>query len=165
MGNADPPSVHPVVYDQITASRIRSAALRTKGVAGPSGLDAHCWWRLCTSFKTTSNDICHPLALLAKRLCTTLVDPKGISPLLACCLIALDYCPGIRPICICETHRRIIAKAVLLTTKGDLQDAASPRQLCAGQIAGTEAAAHGMRSLFFHQDTEAVLLVDASNAH
>ena len=135
MGNAVPPPVHPVVYDQITANRIRSVALSVKGAAGPSGLDAHCWRRLCTSFKAASNDICHSLALLAKRLCTTLINPKGISSLLACRLIELDKCPGVRPIGVCETHRRIIAKAVLLTTRGDLQDAAGPRQLCAGQIA------------------------------
>ena len=95
---------------------------------------------------------------------TSVIDPKGISPLLACRLIALDKCPGVRPIGVCETHRRIIAKAVLYITRSDLQDAAGPRQLCAGQIAGIEAAAHGMRSLFSCDDTEAVLLVDATNA-
>ena len=119
MSKADPPPVHPVVYDQITASCIRSAALRVKGAAGPSVLDAHCWRRLCTSSKAASNDICHSLALLAKRLCTTLVDPKGISPLLACRLIALDKCPGVRPIGVCETYRRIIPKVVLLITSRD----------------------------------------------
>lgn len=145
----------------ITASSIWSAALRTKGA---SGLDTHCWRRLSTAFKAASSDLCHSLALLAKRLCTTFVDPKGIAPLLACRLIALDKCPGVRPIGICETQRRIIAKAVLLATKGDLLDAAGPRQLCAGQIAGIDAAAHGMRSLFSREDTEGVLLVDATNA-
>ena len=71
----------------------------------------------------------------------TLVDPKCLSALMACRLIALDKCPGVRPIGICETARRIISKAVLFITKADLQDAAGPLQLCAGQIAGIEAAA------------------------
>ena len=162
--NADPPVVPPVVFEQITGSSIRSAALRTKGAAGPSGIDAHGWRRLCTSFKSASHDLCHALAAIAKRLCTTFVDPKGISPLLACRLIALDKCPGVRPIGICETPRRIIAKAVLFATKGDLMDAAGTKQLCAGQTAGIEAAVHAMRSIFSKEDTEAILLVDASNA-
>lgn len=162
--SATPPSVHPVVFEQITASSIRSAALNTTGAAGPSGLDAHCWRRLCSAFKTASSDLCHSLALLVKRLCTTLVDSKGISPLLACRLIALDKCPGVRPIGVCETQRRIIAKAVLHAIKNDIQEAAGPRQLCAGQIGGIDAAVHGMRSLFSSEDTQAVLLVDASNA-
>ena len=163
-GSATPPSAHPVIFEQITARSIRSAALNTKGSAGPSGLDAHRWRRLCSAFKTASNDLCHSLALLAKRLCTTLVDPKGVSPLLACRLIALNKCPGVRPIGICETPRRIIAKAVLQAIKYDIMEAVGPRQLCAGQIAGIDAAVHGMRSLFSREDTEAVLLVDASNA-
>ena len=149
---------------RIDASSIRSAALHTKGAAGPSGIDAPCWRRLCSSFKSASHDLCHSMALLARRLCVTFVDPKGLSALLACRLIALDKCPGVRPIGICETARRIISKAVLFATKGDLQDAAGPLQLCAGQIAGIEAAVHAMKASFQNEDTEAVLLVDASNA-
>ena len=163
-GHNDPPEVHPVIFNQITASTIRYAALHTKGAAGPSGMDAHCWRRLCTVFKSASQDLCHALATLAKRLCTTFVVPKGLSPLLACRLIALDKCPGVRPIGMCETPRRIIAKAVLFTTKGDIQDAAGSMQLCAGQISGIETAIHAMRSIYSAKDTEAVLLVDASNA-
>ena len=55
-------------------------------------------------------------------------------------------------------------KAVFLITRSDLHDAAGPRQLCAGRIANIEAAAHGMRALFSCKDTDAVLLVDATNA-
>ena len=72
-GNADPPVVLPVVFDQITANSIRHASLRTKGAAGPSGIDTHGWRRLCTSFKTASHDLCRALAAIVKRLCTSLV--------------------------------------------------------------------------------------------
>ena len=84
------PQIHPVIFDSIDASTIRSSALATKGSAGPSSLDAHCWRRLCTSFKFASQDLCHSLALLSRKLCTAYVDPNGISALLACRLIALD---------------------------------------------------------------------------
>ena len=156
--------MHPVIFEQIDASCIRSAALRMKGAAGPSGLDAYCWRRMCTSFKAASNDLCHSLALFAKRLATSFVDPNGLSAFLACRLIALDKCPGVRPIGICETVRRITAKAILSVTKLDLQEAVGSRQLCAGQIAGVEAAIHAMHNLFNNVDTDTVLLVDASNA-
>ena len=162
--SCEPPQIHPVVYDSIDASTIRSAALNTKGSAGPSGLDAHCWRRLCTAFNSASQDLCYSLALLSRRLWTTLVDPCGLSALLACRLIALDKCPGVRPIGVCETARRIISKAILAVTKDDLQEAAGPLQLCAGQIAGIEAAIHAMRDSFHDEGVEAVLLVDASNA-
>ena len=91
------------------------------------------------------------------------MDPKGLSSFLACRLIALDKCPGIRPIGICETVRKIVSKAILYVIKQDIQEAAGTRQLCGGQIAGIEAAIHSVQSELQSEDTEAVLLVDASN--
>ena len=76
----DPPEVHHVLFESIDASMIRSAALRTNGAAGPSCLDAASWRRLCTSFKSASNDLCHSLAITARRLCTDFVDPSAIAP-------------------------------------------------------------------------------------
>ena len=170
----EPPEIHPVVYDSIDARSICSAALNTRGAAGPLGLDAHCWRRLCTSFHSASWDLCQSLGLVARRLCVSLVDPKGLSAFLACRLIALDKCPGVRPIGICECARRpigicgcarrIISKAILFVTKGDVQEVAGSLQLCAGQIAGIESAVHFMSDCFQSEDTEAVLLIDASNA-
>ena len=104
------------------------------------------------------------LAISAQRICTNLVDPSAIGPLLACRLIALNKNPGVRPIGIGDNARRIIAKAILTVTKPDIQEAAGSIQLCAGQISGIEAAVHAADSLFQQDDTEAILLVDASNA-
>ena len=42
--------------------------------------------------------------------------------------------------------------------------AAGVLQTCAGHDAGAEAAIHAMREIFAHENTDAVLLVDASNA-
>ena len=161
---SDPEDIHPVIFDSIDASAIRSAALRTTGSAGPSGLDAHGWRRLCTAFKGASTDLCNLLAMAAKRICTSYVDPKCISPLLACHLIALDKNPGVRSMGIGEVARRIIAKAVLCVVRPDIQAASGCLQLCAGQISGVEAAVHAVRTAFESEENEAVLLVDASNA-
>ena len=70
-----------------------------------------------------------------------------------------------RPIGIGEAARRIIAaKAILHITREDIQQAAGSLQLCAGQMAGAEAAIHGMNLAFHDQGSDAVLLVDAINA-
>ena len=45
-----------------------------------------------------------------------------------------------------------------------MEEAAGPLQVCAGQDGGCEAAVHAMRSVFQAPETEAVLLVDATNA-
>ena len=76
----------------------------------------------------------------------------------------MDKNPGVRPIGVGETARRIIAKAVLSVIRGDVQNAAGALQLCAGQISGIKAAVHPVRESFQQEATEAVLLVDASNA-
>ena len=159
-----PPDIHPIIFDSIDARLIRSTALKTSGAVGPSGLDAHAWRRLCTAFKSASTSLCQSLAEIAKRLCTSFVDPQGLAPLLASRLIALDKYPGIRPIGIGDTARRIITKAVLVIARGDIQDAAGSVQLCAGQASGCEAAIHSVRSGFQDDDAEATVLVDASNS-
>ena len=91
-------------------------------------------------------------------------DPIGLAPLTASCLIALDKCPGIQPIGVSETVRRIIGKAILKITGDDLLEAAGTSQLCAGQKSGSEAAIHAIRKIFNEEETEAVLEVDATNA-
>ena len=48
--------------------------------------------------------------------------------------------------------------------KPELAEAAGCLQLCAGQKSGCEAAAHAMRNIFDEEETDAVLLIDASNA-
>ena len=79
-------------------------------------------------------------------------------------LIALDKCPGVRPIGVGEVSRRIIGKAILQVVGDDVREVTGVRQLCAGQTAGTEAAVHATRELFAQPDSEGVLLVDAANA-
>ena len=105
-----------------------------------------------------------PLLLLLDVCVQSTVDPSCISPLLASRFIALDKNPGVRPIGIGETSRRIITKAVLTVTRGDVQDAAGSVQLCAGQIAGVEAAVHAVQKSFRQDEREAALFVDVSNA-
>ena len=92
------------------------------------------------------------------------MHPSGLTPFYACRLIALDKCPGVHPIGVCEVARRIISKTILFLIKSDFQDMTDSSQLCANQIAGMEAAVHLMRSIFNEKETEVIILVDASNA-
>ena len=48
--------------------------------------------------------------------------------------------------------------------KHDLQHEVDTTQLCAGQDAGCEAAVHALKQVFADDDTEAMVLVDLSNA-
>ena len=76
---------------------------------------------------------------------------------------ALDKSPGVRPVGIVETLRRLTYKAVLQVAQEDIQAAVGCLQLCTGKEAACEAGVYAMRTLL-EDDVEAVLLVDASNA-
>ena len=154
----------PIIFEQITGEVVKQAALHTHGAAGPSGVDAFAWRRFCSSFQGASTDLCNAMAAVARRLCTVHVHPVGLDAFVACRLIPLNKNPGVRPIGIGEVSRRIIAKAVLRVVRDDVQSAAGPLQTCAGFEAGNEAAVHAMKEIFSYDDTEAALMVDASNA-
>ena len=88
------------MFDALTGSVIRSAALRTFGAPGPSGVDAKSWCRICTSFHATSTDMCDAMALFAHRLCTTYLSPSVLAS-----SSHVDKCPGVQPIGVCEVAR------------------------------------------------------------
>ena len=79
-----PVDVHPVIFDRLTGAAIHQAALRTKGAAGPSGMNADNWRRTCTVFKRHFDNLCEALAGLGRRLCCEVIDPTSISALSAC---------------------------------------------------------------------------------
>ena len=159
-----PTPLNPIHFENLNAEAIRKVAIKTSGAASLSGLDAHAWRRLCSSFKSLSG-LCSALASVRKRLCTTCVYPDHLSAFVACRLITLDKRPGVRPIGIGEVHIRIIAKAILVLLKQDILDAAGPLQVCVGQESGCEAAIHAMRQTFANEKTEGALLVDATNTY
>ena len=159
--------VHDSLYQQIDGEMIREAALRTKGSGGPSGVDANGFKRIltCKSFKKSSANLCDALATMTRKLCTEYIDPRTIEPILANRLIPLDKGEGaVRPIGVGEVIRRIIGKCVMRVTKEDVLDASGSLQVCAGLRSGSEAAVHAMYSIFEEEETDAVLLIDASNA-
>ena len=59
---------HFILFDHLDGQMIRKTVLKTEGAAGPSGLDAAAWRRLCTSFQSASTDLCDALASTARRL-------------------------------------------------------------------------------------------------
>ena len=97
------PEPHPIIFEVIDAQLICNTVLKIDGAAGPSGLDTAAWKCMCTSFKSASTDRCESVVSTARQLCSEYVDPCGISGLVACHLIALDKCPGVRPIGAGET--------------------------------------------------------------
>ena len=112
--------MHLVYFDRITGSAIRDAALRTRGAAGPSGVDATGWRCLCTSFHKESADHCDAVAACARRMCAEVVDPEGLRYYTASRLFPIDKSPGVQPIGISEVIRRIVGKAIMPVINDDV---------------------------------------------
>eukprot|EP00820_Chromera_velia_P029780 Cvel_12639.t1-p1 / transcript=Cvel_12639.t1 / gene=Cvel_12639 / organism=Chromera_velia_CCMP2878 / gene_product=Keratin-associated protein 5-4, putative / transcript_product=Keratin-associated protein 5-4, putative / location=Cvel_scaffold835:1-894(-) / protein_length=298 / sequence_SO=supercontig / SO=protein_coding / is_pseudo=false len=96
-----------------------------------------------------------------------------VKALIACRLVALDKCPGVRPVGIGETIRRLLGKAVMKETREELQEACGAHQLCSGLMGGLEGGIHAVRELWETLTQEAgddpekafrTLLIDAENA-
>ena len=64
--------------------------------------------------------------------------------LMACCLVALDKRPGVRPMGIGETLRRALAKLVMRASGDQANTACGDLQMCAGLEAGIEGATHAL---------------------
>ena len=166
------PYFDPVVFSNIDEGSIAAAATKTRGAAGPSGMDANQWRRILISknFGLVGKDLRESIARMTQKLCMQEIEMTergrlSIEAYTACRLVSLEKQPsGIRPIGIGEVLRRIVGKAIVAEIKTDLADSAGSLQLCAGQKAGCEAAAHAMRDIFAEEETDGVLLVDASNA-
>ena len=97
------------------------------------------------------------------HIAITSVNPEALSRFVACRLILLDKCPGVRLFGVSEVPRRIIVKAILKIIGGEVKEAAGSLKLCAGQDGSCEAVVHAMQSIFQTPETEAVHLVDDNN--
>ena len=120
---------------------------------------------------TTGKDLRSAIAKMTQLLCIREVkliensNRTNIEAFTANRLIPLQKNPsGIRPIGIGEVLRRIVGKAIVAELKDDLLECGGSLQLCTGQKAGCEAAAHAMNEIMAEEATDGILLVDASNA-
>ena len=161
--------VHPSVFEQINGEMIQKIAGRTKGGAGPSGMNADDWSRILASNKyaLASSDCREAIALMTRTMCSEKInadDMPSIEALIGCRLLPLNKNPGCRPIGIGEILRRIMSKAAMAVFTDDVIQSAGCVQICAGHKGGAEAAIHAVRQIFEENDDYAVVLIDASNA-
>ena len=117
---------HQSTFEELIASMVRKVCMNRHGSHGTSSLDANKWRRLLTSFKSSSTDLCKTIAKLAIRIATSHLT---CLPYISCRLIALDKCPGIRPIEIEEVLGRIIGRTIVKCIKANLKILGGDQQL------------------------------------
>ena len=160
------PEPPPMIDLDITGAHIMSVARWLRGGAGPGGSDSTAWQYWLLRYGAHSERLRDAVARLTRAVANGSMPWQVLRALLSNRLIALDKCPGVRPIGIGECLRRVMAKAVMMVAGGDVREVCGSDQLCSGLEAGIEAAIHALCDLFDeHKGTGwGVLLVDASNA-
>ena len=118
---------------------------------------------LSRKFKAEAKELREQIAVLARTLASTIVDPKSLKALTNCRLILLTKNPDVRPVSFGEVLRRIMGKAINCILKDDIQESAGPWQTATGLKTGAEFAIHSVQFIFEDSSTEVVILVDADN--
>ena len=151
---------------ECTGSHVLRVAHMIQGGAGPGGCDASHWQDTLMRYGAHSERLRESVATLVRRLANSIVPWSHIRALTACRLIAIDKCPGVRPIGVGETLRRVVGKIVCMLTRPDAEEVAGVNQLCAGTKAGMEATIHVINDLFEDHKVDGwgVLLMYARSA-
>ena len=120
---------------QITAGAL-------SGAAGPSGVDAVHLQHWLLHFKLSSERLRHEAALWTEWLANEHLPWAAFRAFQASRLIALDKQPGVRPVGVGKSFRRLFAKIVLRLTRHEATAACGNTNLCSGLKAGIEGAVH-----------------------
>ena len=117
---------------------IKKVAHSLSGSAGVSAIDALQWQDLLLKHSRASERLREAIASLTRRLANSLVLWDDIRALKANKLVALDKCPGIRPIGVGDVAYRLCAKIMIEITGDDVQTKCLVDQICSGVKAGIE---------------------------
>ena len=156
----------PLIDVDITDSHVEKATLQIQGSAGPGGSTASHWQHFLLCYEAHSAKLHDAVAELSRYLANSIVEWSDIRALMSSCLVALNKCPGVRPIAIGEIPRRILCKVIARATRDDITDLSGVDQLCSGLKSGIEGSVHAIRELYEenHSAGWGLLLVDARNA-
>ena len=119
------------VFDLIDEKMTFDAATKTKGSAGPSGMDAELYRRILCSknFKAEGKVLREEIAVFTRNVLKIAYHPSLLEGYTSCRLIPLHKNPGIRPIGVGEVLRRIVGNTIAGFLKEEIKEAAGPLQV------------------------------------
>ena len=122
---------------------------RISGAAGALGAEAIELQNWLLRFGCASEELRVVVSSLYYWMAKSSPPWAAYRALMACCLVALDKRPGVRPVGISKTLRRALVKLVMRAPGYQAKTACGNLQLCAGLEAGIEGATHtvGQRRL------------------
>ena len=127
-----------------TEETVEEVAGKLSGGAGPGSVDAIAMKNWLLRHGRPSQVLREELAAWTEWLCNETPPWAAYRAMMSCRLVALDKCPGVRPLGIGEIWRRAIAKCALKVCGEDAKATCGSTQLCAGLEAGIEGALHSV---------------------
>ena len=137
-----PPEMVPV---DITGDVVSAVAGRLSGGAGPGGTDSISLQHWLLRFGAASGALRLIVTEMGEWLSNVRPPWAAYRALMSGRLIALDKSPGIRPVGIGETWRRLLAKCLLRVSGQEAKAACGTEQLAGGVEAGIEGDIHDAR--------------------
>ena len=113
-----------------------------------SGVDSQQWNELLLKFGKPSEELREAVASLTRKLANNIIPWEDIRALKAKKLIALDKCPGVRPIGVGDFLDRLCCKVMIEVVGDDVQHVCLADQICSGLKSGIEASIHSFTDIF-----------------
>ena len=116
----------------ITDATVDTVARQLSGSAGPGGVESISLQHWLLGFGVASLGLRQIFGEFG--YCMTNGRPSWVAyrALMLGRLIGLDKCPGVRPLGVGETWRRILEKCVMVVTGAEAKEACRTEQLCSG---------------------------------
>ena len=114
----------------ITDKNVSFVGSKMSGAAGLSGFDTYNLRLALLRFGRESTELRKAVAIFVNWLSNEFPPWAAYRALMSCCLVALDKMPGVCPLGIGETWRRLFAKVVVYISGNGVQKACGSEQLC-----------------------------------
>ena len=137
----DVPETVPLDFTEDDVTWVTSKIFGAAGALGAEAIEL-CNWLLC--FGCASKEFRVVVSSLEDWMANSSPPWASYCALMACCLVAIDKRPGVRPVGIEETLRRALAKIVMRAAGDQAKTACGNLQMCAGLQNGIEGATHAV---------------------
>ena len=158
-----PPEMVPVKITDVTVATV---ARQLSGSAGPGEVESISLQHWLLRFGVASLGLQHIFGEFGDWMANGRPPWEAYRALMLGRFIGLDKCPGVRPVGVGKTWRRMLTKYVLVVTREEAKEACGTEQICGGLEVGIEGGVHAVRLLWQQHAQEedwGFLLIDMHN--